>query len=109
MVLGVDGESGRHRGEQIGLCSQRHRAKQHDGFKRKIKTHGGQRGVRVLIIFLHKVAVMVVGFTLEFVVEFDTDGAGGSKRFGKRNGRALGIALCVGKAKRGQLGAKGGR
>jgi hypothetical protein len=37
---------------------------------RQRSTHEDQGGVQVLIVLLHKVAVVLIGFALEFVVEF---------------------------------------
>ena len=46
-------------------------------------THEDQRGIQVFIVFLHKFAVVVVDFTLEFIVELDAGVFGGSKEVRK--------------------------
>ena len=68
-----------------------------------------QGGIQVFIIFLHKVAVVLVGFTLEFIVEFDAGAAGGSKEVRKERWQCFkhGI-LQTGEEKHGQQKSRDG-
>ena len=59
------------------------------GHKRKTKTHKDQGGIQILIVLPHKVTVILVGFTLEFVVEFDASAARGSKEIWKEGRKCL--------------------
>jgi len=52
-------------------------------------THEDQRGIQVFIVFLHKATVVVVGFTLEFIIELDARAAGGSKEVRKERWQRL--------------------
>ena len=45
----------------------------------KKETHKDQGGVQVFVVFLNKIAVVFVGFTLELIVELNTGVVGRSK------------------------------
>jgi len=45
--------------------------------------HEYQRSVQVFVVFLHKVAIILVGFTLEPIVGLSVGAAGGSKQVRK--------------------------
>ena len=55
----------------------------------KVKSHEDQRGIQVFVVFLHKVTVVIVGFTLEFIVELDAGAARGSKDVRKERWQCL--------------------
>ena len=56
----------------------------HDrGADAETNTHEDQGGIQILIVLLHKVTVVLVGFALELVVEFDTGAACRSKEVWK--------------------------
>jgi hypothetical protein len=42
------------------------------------KTHENQGGIQVFVVFLYEVAVVVVGFAIELIVELDAGVAIGS-------------------------------
>ena len=50
---------------------------------KKLETHEDQGGVQVFVVLLDKVAVILVGFALELVVELDPGTTGRSKEVRK--------------------------
>ena len=68
-TLKVDNEKGCNYGEQTGLFVRKTRQRRDQGECGK-STHKDQRGVQVLFVSTHKVAVMLFGCALELVVEF---------------------------------------
>ena len=52
-------------------------------------THEDQGGVQALIALLHEFAVTLIGFTSEFVAEFDMGAARGSKEVQKERRQCL--------------------
>ena len=73
-------------------------------------THEHQGGLQVFIGYLHKVAIVLVGSTVEFVVEFDTGAAGSSEEVRKARWQCLEHAILqTGKQKRGKQKFGGGR
>ena len=50
-----------------------------NGGKLETDAYEYQRGVQVFVVFLHKVAIVLIGFTLEFIVEFEAGVVGGSQ------------------------------
>jgi len=56
----------------------------HDrGTDAETSTHEDQGGIQILIVLLHKVTVILVGFALELVVELYATAACRSKKVGK--------------------------
>ena len=86
VVLEVDNESGCDGGEQTGLPPRKVRITIEVNTRERKDAHEDQAGVQVFIVFLHEVAVVLVGFSLKLVVEFD---AGADS---ERDGNALSIA-----------------
>ena len=76
VVLDVDDESRCDCGEQTRLKKT---STARSRWSYGEYTHEDQRGVQVFVVLLHEVAVILVRFALELVVELDTGAAGRSK------------------------------
>ena len=79
----LEDEGGNNRGEQTGLYTSGNSINAVADTDAKPSTHEDQGGVQVLVVLLYKVAVILVGFALEFVAEFDASVARGSKEVRK--------------------------
>ena len=89
--------------ENKPACAPRRTHEHSDRRMCEKNTHEDQGGVQILIVFLHKAAIVLAGFVLELVVEFDAGAAGSSEEVRKERCQypEHGI-LQTGKQKRGK-------
>ena len=110
LALDVDDESGCDRGEQTGLFPQKKKNQHNNRVYMWGDTHEDERGVQIIIVLPHKVAVILVGFALELVVKLDTGASGRSKEVWEERWQCLEHSILqTGNEKRGHSRVEGRR